>query len=77
MHSKTNLTTDMDDDIVNPRGIHALDVSIVFTTLATVIVLIRFYTRLWMVRQFGADDLAILNALVGKNKYHTARGNKC
>lgn len=53
-----------ENNIISPRGVHAFDISIVFTTLATAIVLIRFYTRLWMVRQFGADDLAILNALV-------------
>ncbi|KAL1969320.1 hypothetical protein VTN77DRAFT_9512 [Rasamsonia byssochlamydoides] len=53
-----------DNNFESPRGLHALDVSIVFTSLATVIVFTRIYTRLWMVRQWGADDLAVLNALV-------------
>lgn len=50
------------------RGRHALDISIVFTTLATVTVLCRFYTRLFLVRQMGSDDWIILISLVS----HTA-----
>ncbi|KAJ5646677.1 hypothetical protein N7490_003049 [Penicillium lividum] len=45
------------------RGHEALAVSTVFTTLATVLVAIRIYTRAFMVKQMGADDYAILIAL--------------
>lgn len=47
-----------------PRGRDALAVSTVFTTLATVFVAIRIYTRAFMVKQMGADDYALLIALV-------------
>lgn len=46
------------------RGRGALAVSTVFTVLATVLVLIRIYTRTVMAKQMGADDYAILIALV-------------
>lgn len=46
------------------RGRGALAVSTVFTCLATALVLIRIYTRTVMVKQMGADDYAILIALV-------------
>jgi hypothetical protein len=49
------------------RGIHALNVSIVFTTIATVAVLARLYTRIWIIQRTGLDDLAILNALVSNH----------
>lgn len=47
-----------------PRGRSSLAVSIVFTCLATVLVLIRVYTRAFMVKQMGSDDYTILIALV-------------
>lgn len=47
-----------------PRGRSALAVSIVFTSLATALVLVRIYTRAVLVKQMGADDYAILIALV-------------
>jgi hypothetical protein len=46
------------------RGHEALAVSTVFTSLATILVAIRIYTRMFMVKQMGADDYAILVALV-------------
>ncbi|KAJ5661967.1 uncharacterized protein N7477_009583 [Penicillium maclennaniae] len=46
------------------RGLGALAVSAVFTSLATMVVLIRVYTRAFMVKQMGADDYAILASLV-------------
>lgn len=46
------------------RGRSALAVSIVFTSLATALVLVRIYTRAVLVKQMGADDYAILIALV-------------
>lgn len=46
------------------RGRHALDISIVFTTFATVTVICRFYTRIFLVRQIGSDDWIILVSLV-------------
>ncbi|KAJ5168789.1 uncharacterized protein N7482_004383 [Penicillium canariense] len=45
------------------RGRSALAVSAVFTTLATLLVLVRIYTRAFMVKQMGADDYAICIAL--------------
>ncbi|CEO60815.1 hypothetical protein PMG11_05335 [Penicillium brasilianum] len=45
------------------RGRSALAVSIVFTCLATAIVLVRVYTRTILVKQMGADDYTILVAL--------------
>ncbi|KAJ5759262.1 hypothetical protein N7520_006418 [Penicillium odoratum] len=45
------------------RGHEALAVSTVFTSLATILVAIRIYTRMFMVKQMGADDYAILVAL--------------
>lgn len=47
------------------RGRSALAVSAVFTSLATLLVLIRIYTRAFMVKQMGPDDYAILISLVG------------
>jgi hypothetical protein len=46
------------------RGRGALVVSAVFTSLATLLVIIRIYTRAILVKQMGADDYAILVALV-------------
>lgn len=46
------------------RGRGALAVSAVFTSLATMVVLVRIYTRAFMVKQMGADDYAILASLV-------------
>lgn len=45
------------------RGRGALAVSTVFTCLATLLVLVRIYTRAVMVKQMGSDDYAILIAL--------------
>ncbi|KAJ5548171.1 hypothetical protein N7513_005405 [Penicillium frequentans] len=45
------------------RGREALACSTVFTTLATVLVAVRIYTRAFMVKQMGSDDYAILVAL--------------
>ncbi|KAJ5923217.1 hypothetical protein N7454_008462 [Penicillium verhagenii] len=45
------------------RGREALAVSTVFTSLATILVCIRIYTRAFMVKQMGKDDYAILIAL--------------
>ncbi|KAJ5292972.1 uncharacterized protein N7443_008925 [Penicillium atrosanguineum] len=46
------------------RGQGALAVSAVFTSLATFVVLVRIYTRAFMVKQMGADDYAIMASLV-------------
>lgn len=46
------------------RGHSALAVSAVFTSLATLLVMIRIYTRAILVKQMGADDYAILISLV-------------
>ncbi|KAL4932780.1 putative integral membrane protein [Aspergillus undulatus] len=46
-----------------PRGQHALAVSAIFTSLATVFTLVRMYTRAFLVKQIGADDWTILISL--------------
>ncbi|KAF4254492.1 hypothetical protein CNMCM8812_004744 [Aspergillus fumigatus] len=46
-----------------PGGREALSLSIAFTTLATVFTIIRVYTRIFLVKQMGADDWAIIVAL--------------
>ncbi|KAJ5669574.1 hypothetical protein N7462_010644 [Penicillium macrosclerotiorum] len=45
------------------RGRSALAVSAVFTSLATLIVLVRVYTRAVIVKQMGSDDYTILVSL--------------
>ncbi|PLB55470.1 putative integral membrane protein [Aspergillus steynii IBT 23096] len=46
-----------------PRGRQALTTSAVFTCLATLLVVIRIYTRAFLVKQMGADDWTILVSL--------------
>ncbi|OJJ64357.1 hypothetical protein ASPSYDRAFT_84371 [Aspergillus sydowii CBS 593.65] len=46
-----------------PRGQHALAVSATFTSLATVLTIVRIYTRAFMVKQMGADDWTIIISL--------------
>ncbi|KAF7590613.1 hypothetical protein BBP40_002608 [Aspergillus hancockii] len=46
-----------------PRGRHALSVTIVFTCLATCVTAARIYTRVFLVKQMGADDWTILVSL--------------
>ncbi|KAL4955291.1 hypothetical protein BDW69DRAFT_121600 [Aspergillus filifer] len=46
-----------------PRGRHALAVSTIFTSLATVFTAVRIYTKVFMVKQIGADDWTILVSL--------------
>jgi hypothetical protein len=50
--------------LATSRGKQALAVSAVFTSLATFVVLVRIYTRAFMVKQMGADDYAIAVSLV-------------
>lgn len=47
------------------RGRSVLAVSAAFTSVATLLVIIRIYTRAIMVKQMGSDDYAILVSLVG------------
>ncbi|KAL3464054.1 hypothetical protein BJX64DRAFT_102243 [Aspergillus heterothallicus] len=46
-----------------PRGRQALAVSGIFTCLATLLTVVRIYTRAYMVKQVGADDWTILISL--------------
>lgn len=59
------------------RGRQALHIDIAFTTLATVFTLIRIYTRAFIVRQMGADDWAIIVALVRLPQKFHGRGRIC
>ena len=47
-----------------PRGRKALTTSAIFTSLATFFVVLRIYTRAFLVKQMGADDWSILVSLV-------------
>jgi hypothetical protein len=46
-----------------PRGRGALAASTVFTVLATLITVVRIFTRAFLVKQMGADDYVILVSL--------------
>jgi hypothetical protein len=46
------------------RGQNALNISIIFTSLATFIVAVRVYARGFLVKQIGADDITIIISLV-------------
>ncbi|KAF7586683.1 hypothetical protein BBP40_008489 [Aspergillus hancockii] len=46
-----------------PRGRHALTISIVFTCLSTLFSALRIFTRVFIVKQMGADDWTILVSL--------------
>jgi hypothetical protein len=59
------------------RGREALSLSIAFTTLATVFTFIRIYTRTFLVKQMGADDWAIIVALVSLSQEFQSRGRIC
>ena len=49
----------------NPRGGQAVTVSTIFTALALLIVLLRLYTRFFLVRSPGIEDYGITLAMVG------------
>ena len=46
------------------RGERVLIVNAVFTSLATVLTIVRIYARAVLVKQVGADDWTIIVALV-------------
>lgn len=48
----------------NPRGRQAVVISAVFTALAFVIVSLRLYTRLFLVRSPGVEDYGVTLAMV-------------
>jgi hypothetical protein len=50
--------------MITQHGQDGLNVSIIFTSLATFTVGMRAYTRGFMVKQIGADDITIFFALV-------------
>lgn len=47
------------------RGDGIVVVSAVFGSLATIAIALRAYSRLWITRTFGTDDVLILLAWVG------------
>lgn len=51
-------------ELSTARGRSALAVSIVFTSLATIFLAIRIYTRAFLAKQLGGDDYTIIVALV-------------
>lgn len=55
------------------RGERVLAVSGVFTCLATVLTALREYTRACIVKKIGADDYAVLVALVCSTRSLTHR----
>lgn len=50
--------------IENPRGRQAVEVSAAFTGLAGVVVLLRLYTRFFLVRCAGIEDYGVVLAMV-------------
>lgn len=48
----------------NPRGQHAFDASVAFTVIAFVSVLLRLYTRWFIIRTPGIEDHLIIVATV-------------
>jgi len=64
-------------ELSTARGRSALAVSIVFTSLATLFLAIRIYTRAFLVKQMGSDDYTILVALVRSTKkgFHELNSN--
>jgi hypothetical protein len=56
-------TPNYDDPVT--RGYALVVVNSIFITLVVIVVSLRLYTRLWIKRWFGSDDLFIILALVG------------
>jgi hypothetical protein len=56
----------------NPRGRQAVEISVAFTALATIIVALRLYARFFVVRCAGIEDYGIVLAMV-KRPPNTAR----
>ncbi|KAI8935525.1 hypothetical protein NX059_008095 [Plenodomus lindquistii] len=52
------------EPVTNPRGRQALDVSAAFTGIATIVVVMRLYTRFFLVRCPGVEDYCILLAML-------------
>jgi hypothetical protein len=48
----------------NPRGRQAVEISVVFTAIATCIVALRLYARFFVVRCAGLEDYGIVLAMV-------------
>jgi hypothetical protein len=51
----------------NPRGRQAVEISVAFTALATVIVALRLYARFFVVRCAGIEDYGIVLAMVQRH----------
>ena len=52
------------ESYLSSRGAQGMTISIIFTTLATLFVLARFYTRIWLIKRVEANDWMIMIALV-------------
>lgn len=48
----------------NPRGTHLANLSIIFGTISTVLVIARIVTRITIFKRTGADDYCIIVASV-------------
>jgi hypothetical protein len=48
----------------SPRGRTALEVSTLFTVLAFIVVVLRLYTRMFLVRVFNVEEYLIALAMV-------------
>lgn len=48
----------------SPRGRTALEVSTLFTVLAFIVVILRLYTRMFLVRVFNVEEYLIALAMV-------------
>lgn len=48
----------------NPRGTQAVTITSVFTCAAFIVVVLRLYTRLRLVRYHGVEDYGVILAMV-------------
>jgi hypothetical protein len=56
----------VDDGVPNPRGETVVNVNIALVTVATFLVIARFWTRVAINNMLGIDDWCVLVALVSK-----------
>ena len=54
----------------NPRGLQAVQVSAVFSAVALIVLVLRVYTRVFIVRHFGVEDgFAVFGMVRYSNSY--------
>ncbi len=58
------MDTDLDDHVVTPAGTRVNIIVLAFTLVAGMVVFLRMFTRLFMIRKAGFEDVSILLAMV-------------